>query len=511
LLAREYKNKLVCIPQCTEDEDILARLPGEIKRGSKCKIVNDSDYVRLAIGVYQPRRVPYTGDAVEVTGLPLFEFQANDVRFMLENPNCLNANEMGLGKTLETVATFKLLNPTNAIIISPKTVLLHWQEEFEKWAPEWAPYVTVNPTHISFERKKEILIIQYEKLYNGQLLENMKCKLWDLMAVDEAHRIKNASTPRTQKVKTIPCRLRQALTGTPILNRPNDLWSILDWVDERIVGPSYYDFEQTFCRFQENEYGRRPVGLTENAESQELLRQLLATCSVRHLKSDALPGLPKKLPVQTIHLEMDKDQYKLYKNVRDLNFEKLPEKITIPNAAVKNMRLLQVCSNPGMYVDCSNPKFEFVLAMLDENPTRKLLVYSYFKDTVYALRAFLGQHGYDCAVVTGETNDRDHQVKWFTHNDYVQVFAATIGSVQGLDGLQYGCSTEVFFEEPPSPGERDQAVDRLARIGQTEAVTIYDLQCVHSIDQHNREIVEVKAEDLTVISWILCNIPTVHI
>lgn len=416
-------------------------------------------------------------------------FQVKDIDKMMGLQHCLNANPMGLGKTVETVRYLAANNPKMALIVCPKIIRMQWKDQLERWgnlkAEIYDGQQNVAPG---------VWIINYDKLRNEKTLMKFKEFQWEFLILDEAHKIKSRRAQQTQAVKNIPAAHRVALTGTPILRYVDDLWSILNFLDPQYACNSYHTFVDYFCEQQQTPWGPKIVGMTKNPNKIALLNALLDFISVRNAVK---VGAGKTR--ETVRLPMTKKQRELYRKEKQLLLDELPENCTIANGAVLTIRLMQTTSWPGLFEPGEHgPKFEWVLEMCKNNPTEKIVVFSVFERTATALKLFLEDNGIRASTITGkqkaETNEKSRST--FIEGGS-QVLIGTIGAMgQGYDGLQEVSHTLIFVDRDWSPEILKQAEDRLNRMGQKKMVNIYYLECQGSFDQHVGRINFNKADDI---------------
>lgn len=416
-------------------------------------------------------------------------FQVRDIYKMMGLQHCLNANPMGLGKTVETVRYLAANNPKTALIVCPKIIRTQWKDQLERWgnlkAEIYDGQQNVAPG---------VWIINYDKLRNEKTLMKFKEFQWEFLILDEAHKIKSRSAQQTQAVKNIPAAHRVALTGTPILRYVDDLWSILNFLDPQYACNSYHTFVDYFCEQHQTPWGPKIVGMTKNPDKIALLNALLDFISVRNAVK---VGAGKTREI--VRLPMAKKQRELYKKEKQLLLDELPENCTIANGAVLTIRLMQTTSWPGLFEPGEHgPKFEWVLEMCKNNPTEKIVVFSVFERTATALKLYLEDNGIYASTITGkqkaETNEKSRST--FIEGNS-QVLIGTIGAMgQGYDGLQEVSHTLIFVDRDWSPEILKQAEDRLNRMGQKKMVNIYYLECQGSFDQHVGRINFNKADDI---------------
>lgn len=237
------------------------------------------------------------------------------------------------------------------------------------------------------------------------------------------------------------------------------------------------------------------MGLTKIQNRLEVLKKLLDAISVYNTLNVA-----QGKTVETVRLEMTTAQRKLYKDMKNLVLEELPENAQIANGAVMTIRVVQATSWPGLFLGSEEPgpKFEWIAAMCEDNPDEKFVVFSRFEKTASALGAFLETRDIKSVQLTGQVKDaiKELNKKQFIEGD-ARVLIGTIGAMgQGTDGLQYASHTAIFIDRDWSPEIMKQCEDRLNRRGQRFKVNIYVLECEKSFDQYVGRVNQHKADDI---------------
>lgn len=406
----------------------------------------------------------------------LYDYQIEDVLKIVNSRGFLNRNKPGWGKTVEAVVAARNLDAKSILVVAPNPTLYQWEVHFRTWWPDRAndiEYVKIGGEL----HKGKIMITNPEKIVSQKMRQKFRYFHFDVLIVDEAHILKNRTAQRTQIIKEIPATYRWAFTGTPILKNPDDLWSIYDFLNPRYLGVSYWNFVRYFCNVEMTYFGEQIRGLTSNPQHVSLLGDILERTSCYHKTRNLSCGKT----VITVPLEMDKKQAALYKRVKKLVFEELPEDLTIANGAVLVTRLLQVTSAPSMFEESINGiKFNWILQFLENNPTEKIVVYSRYERVLKHFEQFLTKKKIQSVSYTGKIkqNIRQQNIEQFQEDENCRVMLGTIGALGvGVDGLQKASHICVFIDKDFSPEINRQCEDRLYRIGQTEEVICYYLDC----------------------------------
>lgn len=426
-----------------------------------------------------------------ITDDRLENYQRQDVVTMCRSTCCLNANPMGLGKTVEAIKTLEYTNAQSVVIVVPKIIRQQWVDQIKVW---WGRDAEI------YERQHQLVpgkiyIVNYDKLRNENILAKFKRFRWDWVVLDEAHKIKTRTSKQAIAVKALPSARRLALTGTPILRYVDDLWSILNFLSDEYSGKSYWVFAEYFCEIEKTPWGNKIVGTTDDVDKQAVLQKLLSMVMIRHSSIEVAHGKTK----ETIRLPMSKAQRDLYRKEKQLLLDQLPENCTISNGAVLTTRLRQTTSWPGLFLeDEPGPKFEWILEQCENNPNEQFVVFTVFEQTASALSQWLFNKGVRAVSITGKkTAYENENSKAIFLRSKAQVLIGTIGAMgQGYDELQHVSRTVIFVDRDWSPEIMNQAEDRLHRMGQKQLVRVYYLECQGSFDQSVGRINVNKSEGI---------------
>jgi SWI/SNF-related matrix-associated actin-dependent regulator 1 of chromatin subfamily A len=405
-------------------------------------------------------------------GLSYLPYQKAGIAYAASRKSVLIGDEMGLGKTIQALGLINLDTAIQTIlVVAPKSLLLNWQREAEKW----------------LTRTVELTIINYDMVWKRADLTE---RTWDLVVYDESQYLKNPKAKRTRASLAIPARRRVFLTGTPILNRPVELWPIVNAIDPEGLGRNFFGFAQRYCGAKQIRAGRKMVwdftGASNLEELQDKMRQRFM---VRRLKKDVLTELPAKRR-QIIPLEANgasgilKAEKKL---IEQLGFEEAARALEGQSAAFTEMAKLR----HDLGVAKVGKAVEHIIDMLDG--ADKVIVFAHHHDVIDILKAGLEQFG--CVTITGQTKDTDRQaaVDRFQTDPGCRVFVGNIKAA-GVGLTLTAASTVVFVEQDWTPGWMAQAEDRAHRIGQTESVLVQYLVFDGSMDAVLAQTLVSKAD-----------------
>lgn len=448
------------------------------------------------------------------------DYQKRDIEQILSSKFALNRNKPGYGKTFESIEWCRLKGLKRILVLCPKSVVQQWADQFVKWWPEVEPYITSRGEGPE-KAERVIYITNYEQLTPRNIAPRgsrrkelvypqvwYKCKqwTWDAIICDESHRIKSPQAQITLAVKQLPSVRRLALTGTPILGRPDDLWAQLNFLDERLSGSSYWVFVNRFCEIEEGFFGRKPVGLTQQDSARELLAQALAAISVggeNHKVTEGKNYIPVEIPMEVA-------QKRLYQSVVNLALDELEAQgVTVKNAMDQIIKQQQITTNCCKFSTCkTNPKFEWLRDWLEDNEGEKVVVFSKFAETAKALHEYLSKKKIQSSLYIGEMPGKERTA---SKDNFVQlpaqrVLIGTIGALgTGVDGLQQVCRNVVFLDRDYTPGLNEQAEDRVNRSGQSGMTNVWILFARGSIDKHVEGIQSKKAKDIKEVFELVRN------
>lgn len=464
--------------------------------------VQNNYFNQMLVGQFFPCACPLN----EQLNPKLEVYQINDVYKSLTLRTFCNFNRMGYGKTVETVEHLHQIKASRVLIVAPKAVLEQWRQHIEEWYPELGPWCIIAKSSQSLSRsidlcyksasKKLCVILNYEKLLQSPMMSHLRSITWDMIVFDEAHYLKNRRSKRTQASELIPARNRCLLTGTPVMSHYDDLWAMLHILGWKYSGQYYWTWVEKFCEVKEDFFGKKIVGPTRNERDLENFKKYIDLISIRNpdLK------LTKGKQVNTITLTMDKAQRTFYNKIKKTLVDELPENLTIANGAVKVVRLRQATScphqlNPSEEKIMWGAKFEWIKNFI-ESTDEQVLILTQFGYTAKLLQEYAKI--LDPAVHIGSMSEgsKKAELERFKSKQ-TQILIATTQSIgTGVDGLQQNCRLGIVVDADYSPENNSQAEDRLNRLGQSDLVCWYYLECEKTFDQRVRKINDCKNKSI---------------
>jgi SNF2 family DNA or RNA helicase len=446
--------------------------------------------------------------------IDLFGFQAEDVEYLHKQHMVLIANDMGTGKTYEAIArdqrirmNTKAGNPTvleRTLVIAPLTTLEStWQTHFEELTN--LPVTLVNPkdragSWAQFKKRGGVFCVHWEAL---RLMPELNSVRWLHIIADECHRAKNRSAQQTQALKKIQqVSWKTAMSGTPVINRPDELWSMLNWLyPDRYR--SYWKFFNKYVEFEMIIQGNRRFRKIIGPINTEQLLAEIKLFYVRRRKEDVLPDLPAKY-YSTITVDLSSTQRRAYdmmkKDMIAWIGQQEEELLVAPVVIAQLTRLQQfACAHADFdpltgRVRLQEPssKLDALMQILEDNPEQQVVVFSRFKSFVHMAMRRLQKEGITHVELTGDIKqeDRSGLIRRF-QSGAARVFVGSIAA-GGVGITLTAASTVVFVDRDWSPALNAQAEDRLHRIGQKDAVQVIDIIARNTVDLGRMQRLELK-------------------
>lgn len=428
---------------------------------------------------------------------------------------CL-ADDMGLGKTLQVIALLlhrQAEKKQPALLIVPASLVGNWKAEVARFAPDLKLFIAhpsaTSRDQLDFAAKQpdralrsyDAMLTTYQFL---QRTEAWQTHPWSLVVLDEAQAIKNPSSASTKAVKRLQAETRIAMTGTPVENRPGDLWSLFDFLNPGLLGGS-----STFATAIKN-CAKSSTGFAP-------LRRLVKPYILRRMKTDKtiISDLPDKVEVKA-WCGLTKRQATIYAKLVDQLAKMLDDKDMEP---IKRRGLVlgfllkfkQICNHPshwngdGTWAAEDSGKFTRLAEICSELTARseKALIFTQFQETCEPLARFLTSvFGREGLILHGGTAVKKRPLLVESFQNPAGPPFMVISVKAGGTGLNLTAASHVIhFDRWWNPAVENQATDRAFRIGQKRNVMVHKFVCQGTIEERIDALIEEKknlAHDLIV-------------
>ncbi|MGZ8361297.1 MAG: DEAD/DEAH box helicase [Allosphingosinicella sp.] len=399
---------------------------------------------------------------------------------------CL-ADDMGLGKTVQAIAAMlEQAAKGPCLVVAPTSVCHNWEAELARFAPTLRTHRFAAGTDdradlVAGLGAMDVMVTSYGLLH--QEADRLAAVSWQMVVLDEAQAIENAETRRAQASQRLQAAFRVALTGTPIENYLDELWSLFNVVNPGLLG-SRESFQRRFVT---------PIERDRDSTARDALRALIRPYILRRTKSAVLSELPPRTEV-TIEVDLAEDERAFYEALRRKALESL-EGLDEAASGQRRIhilaeitRLRRACCHPGLVdPDTALPgaKLGVFLDLVQEliRNHHKALVFSQFVGQLDRVRAALDALAIRYQYLDGSTpsKERERGVAAFQAGEGA-VFLISLRA--GGLGLNLTAADYVIHLDPWwNPAVEDQASDRAHRIGQQRPVTVYRLIVDDSIEQ----------------------------
>ena len=442
-----------------------------------------------------------------------YEHQIEGFNYGLQHTRWLLGDEMGLGKTKQVIdiaVAKKLLYGYEHCLIVCGVNGLKWS-----WYNEVKTHSNEQPFILGQRRRKNgnlvigsandkmsdvfdidelpyFIITNIETMRNqdivSELVKLCKSKKIGMIALDEAHKCKDPNSQQGKGMLKLRAETQIAMTGTPLMNTPLDLFFILKWLGYE--QNSFYKFRNHYCVMGGfNNY--QIVEYRHLDELQERLNEIM----LRRLKEEAL-DLPEKTYIDE-YVELTPKQAKIYKEVSAEIKDNIDKIKTSPNPLAELIRMRQATGYTGILSSTiqESAKLDRMEELVEEavESGKKVVVFSNWTQMTAPIAQRLAK--YNPAVITGEINadTRQQMIDKFQKDNSCKVILGTSGAMGTGITLTAG-TVEIFLDEPWNMALKEQCVDRCHRIGQTQNLTIYTIMAKDTIDERVHDIVLSKGE-----------------
>lgn len=413
----------------------------------------------------------------------------------------LLCDDMGLGKTHQAMALMCAIENQNQknkscyVIVCPTSVIYHWQDKLAQFLPFLSVY-TFHGVKRTFPNLKNggVLLTSYGLLRLHK--EEIKKLEVDLAIFDEVQIAKNPHSQVHEALKSVSARMSLGLTGTPIENNLRELKALFD-----LVLPGYMPSEQKF-----RDTFVIPIERDQDEEKRAFLTQLIKPFVLRRRKKEVLDELPEKTE-DIAYCDLSEEQKELYNQTLEQNREALIQQLHNVDQAIPYMhvfsvltRLKQICDHPSLihknpqnYANHKSGKWELFVELLNEarESGHKVVVFSQYLYMLDIMEQYIQSQGWGYAQIRGDTIDRREELRRFSEDPNCVIF---LGSLQaaGLGIDLTAANIVILYDRWWNAARENQAIDRVHRLGQKWAVSVFKLVTKGTIEEKIDKMISRK-------------------
>jgi len=396
---------------------------------------------------------------------PPLEHQKEAIQKLVENKKFILADDMGLGKTTSTIIAALEAGSKKTLIICPATLKINWKREIENYSDKTV-FIAESK---NFSTEADFVIINYDIIKNfhdtkkkdeSQILASN----FDLVIVDEAHYIKNATAQRTKLINDIVKKTDRLwlLTGTPMTSRPIDYFNLLSLIDSP-VAKNWMAYAIRYCQGYQFNVGGRKVWNVTGASNLEELRDRTLGLTLRRLKENVL-DLPDKI-ITPVYLRLKSKQYEEVMGEYYDWYDKNPEEsksLTVQFSKLTKVRQIIADEKIAQTIELAENILE---------QDKKVIIFCNFTDSLNKITEHFGKAA---VKLDGSMSkpERQHSVDQFQDNPKVKVFVGNIKAA-GVGITLTSAEAVIMNDLSFLPSDHAQAEDRAYRYGQKNNVLVY--------------------------------------
>ncbi len=384
----------------------------------------------------------------------------------------LLADDMGLGKTIQALCALE----GRGLVVAPTSLIHNWEAEARRFRPGLRVCTYHGPGRV-LDAKADLTITSFAILRLDT--EALTAVDWDVVVVDEAQNIKNPESQVAQAAYGLRSRFRMALTGTPVENRLDELWSQLHFLNRGLLG-GRRDFRDRYAR---------PIS-EGDSEMGVRLRERIRPFVLRRLKRDVAPELPPRTEV-VLRFDLSDEERQVYRAVEAATVRPVVERLQSGGSVIAALeallRLRQASCHsalvPGQIADASS-KVDLLVERTAQavEDGHKALVFSQWTSFLNLVEPHLEAAGIPFERLDGATRARSAVVERFQSAEGAPVMLVSLKA--GGTGLNLTAADHIFLMDPWwNPAVEDQAADRAHRIGQTRPVVVHRLIASDTVEE----------------------------
>ncbi|MBR4172600.1 MAG: DEAD/DEAH box helicase [Kiritimatiellae bacterium] len=439
---------------------------------------------------------------VQETKVPLLPYQREGMLHLAFTERAILADEMGLGKTAQAIAAATLLHRlgkvNRVLVVAPASLKTEWEEQIRLFTdlPYQLVFGDAEMRRAAYENAPFFTLANYEQVLRDE--DDLNALLRpDCVILDEAQRIKNWSSKTAQAVKHLHGRYAFVLTGTPVENRIDDIYSLMSIIDPQVLGPLF--------RFNREYYELNAAGQPVGYKNLSRLRKVLSPYILRRRKEEVEKELPERSE-HIVFVSMDAAQRTAYGAHEQRVAQLLGTMRTRPLGKVESDILQQelammrmICDTPFILDEQNRvcPKLDELRHLMESvlsAPDCKVLVFSEWEKMLQLVRELCDTEGWQYVWHTGSVpqQKRGEEIRRFKNDETCRIFLSTDTGGQGLNLQQ--ASVVINCDLPWSPARLEQRIARVWRKHQVRNVTVINLVSEDTIESRMMEVLARKRE-----------------
>jgi len=429
----------------------------------------------------------------------LLPYQLDGIAFAVAAGRAVIADDMGLGKTIQGIGVAEMLvreaGIKRVLIICPASVKSQWRSEIERFSDRSCQIVLGSAAQRSrqYDQSAFFTICNYEQVLRDILtIERVR---WDLIILDEGQRIKNWEAKTSRIVKGLESPFSLVLSGTPLENRLDDLFSVVEFIDDRRLGPAY----RFFNRHRVTDEKGKVLGY----KNLEHLRRKLEPFLLRRTRAEVMQELPERM-TEILRIAPTDEQCELHRaHMRVI--QSIVNKPYLTEMDVLRLRkallMARLAANSSFLVDKTVPGYSSKLEELDELLTkldleegRKTILFSEWTSMLDLIEPLLQKRDLSYVRLDGSVPQRKRPalVREFQQNGDCKFFLTTNAGSTGLN-LQ-AANTVINVDLPWNPAVLEQRISRAHRMGQKKQVQVFILITEETIEENLLSTLSAKHE-----------------
>ncbi len=443
-----------------------------------------------------PAKHPLRKSLLSVELLP---YQMDGIAFVVGAGRAILADDMGLGKTIQGIGVAELLacevNIQRVLIVCPASLKSQWQSEIRKFSKRTSQLVIGTGAERAAQYRSDVFftICNYEQINRD--LPHVEGVKWDLIILDEGQRIKNWESKTSQFVRSLKSTFALVLSGTPLENRLDELFTVVKFVDDTRLGPAY----RFFHKHRSVDDRGKPIGYKNLGELREALHPIL----LRRTRD----GVVKQLPERTDEIvriqptaeqkEISDSQLQIATRIAAKKFLTEMDMLRLQKALL----LARMAADSTYLIDQKEPDFSSKLARLEElleellvEPSRKIVLFSEWKRMLDRIEKILEPMGCEYVRLDGSIPQKQRPaiVSQFQNDPNCRLILMTNAGSTGLN-LQ-SANTVINVDLPWNPAVLEQRIARAHRMGQKNPVHVYKLVTEDTIEERLLETLASKQD-----------------